>query len=153
MFKPRLFLDTSALFAGIWSAKGGARMLLKLGEADAVQLMVSSQVLHEIEEVIRRKAPQFLSTLAILIDCSRIIIVLASPEPLVEQCKVLVSHSGDARILADAWHNATEYLVTLDKVHFLDVTGLSSQLPFPIGTPGDCLTWYRGKLRGLQDIE
>ena len=26
--KSRLFLDTSALFAGIWSAEGGARMLL-----------------------------------------------------------------------------------------------------------------------------
>jgi predicted nucleic acid-binding protein len=69
--KPRLFLDTSALFAGIWSAQGGARMLLKLGEAGAVELLVSSQVLEEIEDVIRRKAAQLLPSLALLLDRSR----------------------------------------------------------------------------------
>ena len=37
----RVFLDTSALFAGIWSASGGARMILKLGEADTIQLLIS----------------------------------------------------------------------------------------------------------------
>ena len=56
-FRPRLFLDTSVLFAGVWSAEGGARLLLKLGEAEVVILLVSSQVLNEIEGVIRRKTP------------------------------------------------------------------------------------------------
>lgn len=69
---PNLFLDTSALFAGIWSATGGARMLLKLGEARAVQLKASSQVLTEFESVLRRKAPQNLGALALLLDRSRI---------------------------------------------------------------------------------
>ena len=55
---PDIFLDTSALFSGIWSATGGARMLLKLGEAQAIKLSVCSQVLTEIEGVLRRKAPQ-----------------------------------------------------------------------------------------------
>ena len=54
--KPDLFLDTSALFAAIWSTAGGGRMFLKLGEADAVQLWVSSQVLTELENVLRCKA-------------------------------------------------------------------------------------------------
>ena len=76
--KPRLFLDTSALFAGIWSAEGGARMLLKLGEAGVVELLVSSQVLEEIEDVIRRKAAQLLGTLALLLDRSQ-----AKSEPTV----------------------------------------------------------------------
>ena len=44
-----VFLDTSALFAGIWSAKGGSRMILKLGEAGVIRLLVSPQVLDEIE--------------------------------------------------------------------------------------------------------
>lgn len=54
------FLDTSALFAGIWSAEGGARMLLKLGETGAIRLLVSSHVLDEIERALRRKAPDTL---------------------------------------------------------------------------------------------
>jgi hypothetical protein len=42
MLIPDIFLDTSALFSGIWSETGGARMLLKLGEATAIKLSVSS---------------------------------------------------------------------------------------------------------------
>lgn len=149
--KACLFLDTSALFAGIWSAEGGARMLLRLGEAGAVQLLVSSQVLQEIEGVIRRKAAQHLPVLAVLIDQSRAVVVPAAPARMVKRCQSLILHSGDARILADAWHNGVDYLVTLDRAHFLDVPGLAGQTPFPIGTPGDCLAWLRGKLLVEQD--
>ena len=117
--KPRLFMDTSALFAGIWSAEGGARMLLKLGEAEAIQPLVSSQVLREIEDVIRRKAAQHMPALAVLIDRSRASVVPPVPVEVFERCRVLVLYPGDARILADAWYGAADYLVTLDKAHFL----------------------------------
>jgi predicted nucleic acid-binding protein len=79
MDKPRLFLDTSALFAGIWSAQGGGRLLLRLGEAGAVQLIVSSQVLQELEAVIHRKASQHMPTLALLLDRSRVKVVQPAP--------------------------------------------------------------------------
>jgi predicted nucleic acid-binding protein len=144
--KPRLFLDTSALFTGIWSTQGGARMLLRLGEAEAVRLLVSSQVLGEIEDVIHRKAVEFLPTLAVLLDRSRLSVVPAASQEMLERCQALVHHAGDARILADAWHNQVDYLVTLDRAHFLDAPGLG-EVPFPIGTPGDCLNWYREKLK------
>jgi predicted nucleic acid-binding protein len=52
-----VFLDTRALFAGIWSSTGGSRMILKLGEAEAIQLLASAQVLQEIENALREKAP------------------------------------------------------------------------------------------------
>ena len=145
--KPRLFLDTSALFAGIWSAQGGARMLLKLGEAGAVELLVSSQVLEEIEDVMRRKAAQLLPTLALLLDRSQTKIEPTAPSEIVERCNSLVSHAGDAHILSDAWANQADFLVTLDRAHFLDVPGLDGQVPFLIGTPGDCLNWIREKLQ------
>jgi predicted nucleic acid-binding protein len=45
------------LFAGIWSSTGGSRMILKLGEAEAIQLLASAQVLQEIENALREKAP------------------------------------------------------------------------------------------------
>ena len=63
--KPYLFLDTSAMFAGIWSAQGGSRLLLRLGEAEVVHLLVSAQVLREIEDAFRRKAEEHLPVLAI----------------------------------------------------------------------------------------
>lgn len=145
--KPRLFFDTSVLFAGIWSAEGGARLLLKLGEAEAVQLLVSSQVLQEIEDVIRRKAPQYLPTLAVLLDRARFIVVPSAPGEVYGRCQSLVPHAGDAHILSDAWHNEADYLVTLDRAHFLDVLNMTSQLPFLVGTPGDCLAWYKKKMQ------
>lgn len=51
----RAFLDTSALFAAVWSDQGGARMILKLGEAGAVTLRVSPQVIKEAEGALKRK--------------------------------------------------------------------------------------------------
>jgi predicted nucleic acid-binding protein len=145
--KPRIFLDTSALFAGIWSAQGGARMLLKLGEAEAVHLLVSSQVLQEIEDVIRRKATQFLPMLAVLLDRSRVSIIPAATQEMLQRCRGLDPYPGDARILADAWHNRVDYLVILDRAHFLDVSNLAGQVPFPIGTSRVCLDWYRENLQ------
>ena len=149
--KPRLFLDTSVLLAGIWSAEGGVRMLLRLGEAEAVQLLVSSQVLQEIEEVVRRKAVHHLPTLAVLIDRSRACVVTAAPATVLVRCQAMIVHPGDARILADAWHGQADYLVT-HKAHFLDLPGLAGSIPFPLGTPGDCLAWYRGKLLERQAL-
>lgn len=118
-------------------------MLLKLGEAGAVQLLVSSQVMEELEYVIRRKAPRLLATLALLLDRSQVSVAPSAPLDLLERCRRLISHPGDARIFADAWHNQADYLVTLDRAHFLDVSGLAEQAPFTMGTPGDCLEWLR----------
>lgn len=143
---PEIFLDTSALFSGIWSATGGARMLLKLGEAQAIKLTVSSQVLTEIESVLRRKAPQSLGTLALLLDRSRIRIVTQVPAEQIAHCQTIVDYKPDAIVLAAAWAAEVDYFVTLDGKHFLDNQQLHALAPFPVGTPGSCLAWYRGKL-------
>lgn len=69
----RAFLDTSASFAGIWSSQGGARRILELSEAGIVDALVSSQVLVEIESVVRWKAPTALGSLALTLDRARIV--------------------------------------------------------------------------------
>ena len=140
---PDVFLDTSALFAGIWSEAGGARMLLKLGEAQAVRLNVSPQVLNEIEGVLRRKSPQSLGSLALLLDRSRIVVVHADCEKWLSVCKSLVDYSADAIVLAAAWTGGIDYFATLDRKDFLNNQPLQDAAPFPVGTPGDCLAWYR----------
>jgi predicted nucleic acid-binding protein len=73
--KVRVFLDTSALFAGVWSALGGARMILKLGEAGVIQLLISPHVLTEVEGALRRKAPEILDLLRLLLSRSQVEIV------------------------------------------------------------------------------
>jgi predicted nucleic acid-binding protein len=122
-------------------------MLLKLGEAEAVHLLVSPQVLGEIEAVIRRKYPGQLPILVVLLDRSRVEIVQTAPAELLESCRDLVSHPGDANILADAWNSKAIFLATPDRAHLLGSPSLANALPFILGTPGDCLSWYRNALR------
>jgi predicted nucleic acid-binding protein len=144
--KVNVFLDTSALFAGIWSAKGGGRMILKLGEAGAIRPLVSPQVLDEIESALRRKAPGMLGLLALLLDRSRVEVVSSPMPETVRDSQALTGHPGDAQVLAAAWAAGADYLVTLDRKHFLDNPALKDAVPFPVGTPGDFLAWYRAQL-------
>lgn len=138
-----VFLDTSALFAGIWSSEGGARMILRLGETRAIRLLVAPQVLDEIEGALRRKAPDMLGVLTVLLDRTGIeAIPMPSPEA-VDQSRSLTKHVGDAKVLAAAWAVGVDYFVTLDRVHFLDNPKIRAAVPFPLGTPGDFLIWYR----------
>jgi len=140
------FLDTSALFAGIWSAEGGSRMILKLGEAGALRLLVGPQVLNEIESALRRKAPNMLGLLALLLDRGRVEVVSTPMPETVKDSQALTSHPGDAQVLAAAWATGADYFVTLDRKHFLDNAALRNAVPFPVGTPGDFLAWYRTQL-------
>jgi predicted nucleic acid-binding protein len=142
----RVFLDTSALFAGIWSASGGARMILKLGEVGAIQLLISPQVLTEVEGALRRKAPDILDLLTLLLNRSQAKVVPLLSSDAVRESLALTHHAGDAQVLAAAWQAGIDYLVTLDHEHFLDNTPLRDAVPFPIGTPGDFLTWYRERI-------
>lgn len=144
--RPKIFLDTSAPFAGIWSDQGGARMLLRLGEAGAVCLLVSAQVVAEIERVLRRKAPPLLGIVAVLLDRAGIEVVAGPGEKRLRGCQRLVGHLGDATVLAAAWDAGADYFVTLDQKHFLDNRKLQTRAPFPVGTPGDCLAWIRDGL-------
>jgi predicted nucleic acid-binding protein len=141
--RPEVFLDTSAMFAGIWSAEGGARQILKLAELGLVMLSVSPQVLSEIENNFRRKAPDLLGKLAVLLDRVGLRLVAPAPEARYHTALALTAHAGDARVLADAWESGTDFFVTLDRQHFLENNTLRAALPFRLGTPGDFLLWYR----------
>ena len=141
----RLFLDTSALFSGIWSERGGARALLQLGEAGLVQLVVSRDVLDELERGLRAKAPEALGTLALLLDRARLTVVPAPRAPHVAEAEHWTKHLGDARIVAAARSARVDYLVTLDRSHLLDNQLLARNVSFPVGTPGSALAWLRAR--------
>ena len=100
--QPKVFLDTSALFAGLWSDSGGARQILKLAEAGLATLAVSPQVLSEIENNLRRKAPELLGKLAVLLDRVGLALMRTAPETRYKAALKLTGHPGDGRVLADA---------------------------------------------------
>ena len=143
---PRVFLDTSALFAGIWSEVGGGRAILKLGEAEAIQILCSGQVLSELEDAFREKTPDALTRVLLLIDAAKIEITGPVQGSIRKRALRLIKYAADAEVLASAMAANIDFFVTLDKQHFLSNRKLATQARFVIGTPGDFLAWFRAKL-------
>jgi hypothetical protein len=114
-----------------------------LGELGLIGIRVSPQVLKEIEAALSEKAPQTLGLLVLLLDHAHVRVAPSAPRKMIHQAKALISHPGDARVMADAWAAKVDFFVTLDRQHFLDNAVLRQTLPFPLGTPGDALAWLR----------
>jgi predicted nucleic acid-binding protein len=134
----RIFLDTSVIFAAILSESGGGRVLFRLGEAGVLQLIVGPNVLRECEEVVRRKAPATLPSLAYLLESGKVEITSRSPDEFIEQAKAIVAYEPDACVLAEAMAAEADWFITHDKAHFLDAN-LGANLTIHIGTPGDLI--------------
>jgi predicted nucleic acid-binding protein len=146
MSKVNLFLDSSALFAGIASETGAARVLLLLAESEHINITISEQVVAETERAIAKKVPQALHDLrrAILASKARIV-----RDPSVEEVMAhieLISHSADVPILLTAMRDKADYLVTLNRKHFLDDPGVAQRAGLRIGTPGEALSWVRRQM-------
>jgi predicted nucleic acid-binding protein len=122
---------------------GGARAILKLGEAGLVLFSASPQVLSELENSLRRKAPELLGKMVVLLDRIGLAVTATAPEIRYQEALALTGHAGDGRVLADAWEAGTDFFVTLDRQHFLENRALRQWVPFQMGTPGDFLIWYR----------
>lgn len=141
--RPKIFLDPSALSAGIWSAQGGARAILHLGELGAIAILLNSQVISEIERALRQKAPGELGSLALLLDRAQVEICEGPSEKTLHECQQIIPISADALSIASAWDAGVDYFVTLDRRHFLENFALREAVPFPLGTPGDFLDCFK----------
>ncbi|CAG0988677.1 hypothetical protein ANAEL_02165 [Anaerolineales bacterium] len=139
---PRVFLDTSVVFAAVLSPTGGARKLFLLGEAGLLRLVVGPTVLHECEEVVRRKTPGSLSTLAQLLSNSSLETSSAPAKRQIAVAETYVQYAPDAHVLAEAILASPDWFVTHDKEHFLKQRS-RIDLPFEIGTPGDLLQRFK----------
>jgi len=95
---------------------------------------------------IARKAPQALSDLrqAILASQARI---LRDPAP--EQVSAhpnLICHAADVPVVLAAMQAQVDYLVTLNRKHFIDDPSVAHQAGLRIGTPGEALRWVREQI-------
>lgn len=141
-----LFLDSSALIAGIVSAEGAARALLLLAEGGQISVTFSEQVLAETERAIARKVPLALSELRQAILASQAQIV-RNPSPDEVSARLdLTSHPADTPIVLAAMQAKVDYLVTLNRKHFIDDPEVVRKSGLKIGTPGDALNWVRGQI-------
>jgi predicted nucleic acid-binding protein len=143
MPKIDIFLDSSALIAGIVSDQGAARALLLLGEDEKIVLTVSEQVIVEIERNIARKAPKALPFVREIILSANVRILRDLPKEEVQKHLDWIGHAADIPILVAASQANVDFLATLNRRHFLNDPEVSRWSGLRIGTPGDALAWVR----------
>ena len=146
MTSPELFLDSSALFAGIVSASGASRALLLLAEAEQIAITVSEQVAAETERAVARKIPRALPEFREAIRATGLRIVRDPALDEIEAYADIISHQADVPIVVAAMRVKTDYLVTLNPRHFIDDPAVAGRAKLRIGTPGDALAWVRRAL-------
>ncbi len=145
MASAKVFLDASALFSAVHSEIGGARLILKLGEAGAVELWIGPWVLREVEAVLERKSPSSKPYFALLLDRSRIQVGQEADAAALEAASAVVAYRPDAQVLAEALSLNVDYLVSFDREHLVG-NPQTAPLPLIIGTAGDFIAWFRMRL-------
>ena len=141
-----LFLDSSALVAGVISAEGASRVLLLLAETSHITATISEQVLAETEHAIARTISRALNDFRQAIKASKVLIVRdPAPEEVSENLD-LISHAADVPIVLAAMQAEVDYLVTLNRKHFIDDPDVALKSGLRIGTPGDALHWVRERI-------
>lgn len=147
MEKLNIFLDSSALVAGILSRTGAAHALLVLGENEDILLTVIEYVIEESENVISSKSPRNLQSLRETITTSKLKIEKNPSNEEVQANLYLMDDPEDVPILLAAMKAKVDYLATHDRKHFLDDPQVAKKSGLKIGTPGDVLAWLREKLK------
>ena len=146
MSKPDLFLDSSALFAGVVSPGGAARALLLLAEAELITVTVSAQVVAETERALARKVPRALPYYREALRSTAMRIVRDPAPEEVETHKDIIAHQVDVPIVVAAMKAGVDCLVTHNRRHFIDDPSVAAHSGLRIGTPGDALAWVREQL-------
>ncbi len=139
--RPKVFLDSSALIAGIASSKGAAREILRLAEIGLIEIIVSRQVVVEVDRNITAKLPEclddfrnYLQTLAPVLTAD------PSQRDILRYSSLIQPH--DAPILAAAVAAQADYLVTWDQKHFMTKGPRALDRP-KVMNPGDFLHEFR----------
>jgi predicted nucleic acid-binding protein len=140
----KVFIDTSALIAGILSPTGAAHEVLRLCEAKVVLAVMSRQVLVEANRNLSEKLPALLSEYRVLMTHLSPLIVEDPSRPTVDQAGAIIHHN-DAPILAAAIEAGVDYLVTWNTRHF-QKKAVRDYAQFPILTPGLFLEEFRRAL-------
>lgn len=109
------FLDSSVLFTATNSPAGGSSKLFTL---KGVELTTSKVVLTEVERNVRKKLQSYHLERFFMLAGKLTITQQAPKQSLIKKAEKAIVKK-DAVILAEAKHAKTDFLVTLDKKHFL----------------------------------
>jgi len=138
----RVFLDASVLFSAAHSAEGASREILRSALRDEIVAVVSRYVAEEARRNLRRKAPAAIEAFEQLMELLSPE-VAADPSLLELQAAASYTHLKDAPIVAAALKANVDYLVTLDRAHFIDDPKVARDSGLSILTPDNLLAILR----------
>jgi hypothetical protein len=120
MSRPRLLWDSSALLDAVFALDDSPYYdLLDLGEAGAIDMRVSPDVIRECEAILRQYGDELLALLAVVLHEANFATTPLPGEETIDYCEQLTGYRNDARILAAAEECLADVLVTHDKMHFI----------------------------------
>jgi len=149
---PRVFLDASALIAGVASYTGASRALLTLAELGLITLVTCPYVQEEVRRNLELKLHEAVSYFDRLEESVPWEIIDDPTQDEVDLwLEVIIAK--DAPVLAAAATAAPDRFVTLDKIDFLESPQVAQRSGLRICTPGQLLREIRRLLAGLTDGE
>jgi predicted nucleic acid-binding protein len=113
----RIFLDSSVLYAAVFSATGPARRLILKGLQGSVTLCISDLVLEETKRNLAKNAPSALPYFTTLVALFSPVITNPTKAAVLKAAQLV--HLKDAPIVAAAAKAKAEYLATHDVKHLL----------------------------------
>lgn len=131
--KTRVFFDSSVLISASISATGKSRYLLNLSDKNKIKGISSRYAVLESERALIKKLPEALLMFQKVIQEANLEI-LDFPKNIVKYEK-MIKDKADAPILASAIEAKVDYLVTLNRKHFLSDKELQSKVDFKIIKP------------------
>ena len=143
----KIFIDTSVLIAAVLSNTGASNYIFRLAEKDIIDIILTVKVLKEARRNLLAKYGQIsLKEMQELLIKHKKSIKQDIKKDTEEKFSDLIEDQNDLHILAGANAYKADYLITLDKKHFMTAKLKQSNLLFKIILPGKYLEKLREEL-------
>ena len=143
--KEKLFIDASVLVAATFSDTGASFFIFRLAEKGLVDITITEEIVRESRSSLARNYEQKIvfSMIKMLSRHKK------SIKPDIDNYpsyKELIEDKKDLHVLAGAKEYEADFLITLDRKHFMTEKLAKANLPFEIILPGDYLKILRKKI-------
>jgi predicted nucleic acid-binding protein len=151
--RPRLFLDTTVLIALALSTRENppGRYFLEMAMYGLVDIVVSRNVLTEVEGVLRHRLPddakEMMAEVAENLVMAHATTAAQPNADTIEECFKLTGYRPDAKIVAAALETACEVLVTNDTTHLLGNPKIGPPaMKLVVMSPAEALRWCKDQV-------
>lgn len=139
----KVLLDTNVVVSGLNSKTGASAGILTLSKQKAFTIFITPYILEEVASVIKRKFPKILPYFKQLVKADVFDLVPNPPATIVKRAARIISDLKDAAILATAMEEKVNFLITLDRKHFIDDSTVAKKSGLKIVLPKDFIRLFR----------